>query len=44
MRKHLTRSRQVLGSNPIWGTDFSELPMASTNISFHIFVREDLLS
>ena len=38
MRKHPTRSRRVLGSNPIWGTDFSEFPMASTHISFHIYM------
>ena len=38
MRKHPTKSRRVLGSNPIWGTDFSEFPMASTHISFHVYM------
>ena len=27
-----------MGSNPTYGSDFSEFPMGSINISFHMFV------
>ena len=27
--EHPTRSRRVVGSNPIWGSDFSEFPVGS---------------
>ena len=31
--EHPTRSRRVVGSNPIWGSDFSEF---STNLIYHL--------
>ena len=36
--EHPTRSRKVVASNPIWDSDFSELPVGSINISFHIVI------
>ena len=35
---HPTRSPWVEGSSPIWGSEFSEFPAGSINISFH-FIR-----
>ena len=34
--EHPTRSWSVVGSNSIWGSDFSEFPVDSIDISFHI--------
>ena len=38
--EHPTRSRRVMGLNPIsiWGSDFSQFPMGSINISFHMCI------
>jgi len=34
--EHPTRSRRALGSNSIWGLDFSEFLVDSIIISFHV--------
>ena len=35
--EHPTRSQRIVGSNPIWGSDFSEIPMGSiVTISFTV--------
>ena len=37
--EHPTRSRRVVGSNPIWGSDFSEVPVGSiVTISFTVYI------
>ena len=36
--EHPTRSRRVVASNPIWGSDFSEFPVDSINISFYMCI------
>ena len=36
--EHPTRSRRDVASNPIWGSDFSEFPVDSINISFHMCI------
>lgn len=33
---HLTRSPRVVGSNPNWGSNFSDFPVDSTVIPFHL--------
>ena len=35
--EHPTRSRMVVGSKPIWGSDFSEFPMGLLTFHFKGF-------
>ena len=37
--EHPTRSQKVIGLNPIWDSNFSEFPVGSINISFHILTQ-----
>ena len=42
LRRRLTESRSVVGSNPIWGSDFSEFPVDSIVTPFHVInTRKD---